>query len=583
MPLLLVLLIPTSFASSPETARGWNPGGPLDHVGHRAITDRVLHGHPSVQVLGGRRYGTMDDATCPLLSQFTCRIIPASGDTDAWDGLNTGATYHHISFLIGAAGYYAFLARSALKWDWNCWCWVPDYEARASYLGRLAHYLEDASQPLHTEPLASAISDALPFHGSCDAPWSVHRAFECDADHNFDASLSDFDGKGTTRNFDAADVAPIWYSYGAIEMATRLGGLTGPFGPSIRDMYHKNDWAGLRACAQTFISWGASGVKGVFKYNIGTLVTQDEALRMLRAMYRWGNALSGQNVTESRQLYNDTNNSYYTRTEPLVAGVASSIVNPYNTGTGTVQHPQLQPLILILDHPYIEPDQPVTVGTIVMNWGDSAPPADVELRIDGTLMGTGQVLTGRVNASSIGWSWTPPEGSHTIQITVDPRGLIDERGTLANGTAVANKGDNVITQQVFIDATPPQISIITPQPISYSADQSLTLNFSAVDTLSGVGGLYGYLDNNQTQRVVSGLPLQLSELGPGVHTLTVIATDTNNNTATSTLSFTVLAALPTLTPPVTLAVILAVSVVVELTRRIGSRRVPSRSGVRVYS
>ncbi len=93
------------------------------------------------------------------------------------------------------------------------------------------------------------------------------------------------------------------------------------------------------------------------------------------------------------------------------------------------------------------------------------------------------------------------------------------------------------TQTIQIDKTPPVVSIITPQNENYSNSQSLTVDFSAADSVSGIATSTGSLNNNI---VVNGQTIDLKTLPLGQNTLNVSTTDNAGNVATSSASFNLL-------------------------------------------
>ena len=99
------------------------------------------------------------------------------------------------------------------------------------------------------------------------------------------------------------------------------------------------------------------------------------------------------------------------------------------------------------------------------------------------------------------------------------------------------------------DVTPPTITINEPMAIDYLISETITLDFTAVDTESGVASISATL-NGLT--VESGESIELYTLGVGSHTLTVTAVDNAGNSATETVEFNVIATIGSLQDLVTI-------------------------------
>jgi hypothetical protein len=94
------------------------------------------------------------------------------------------------------------------------------------------------------------------------------------------------------------------------------------------------------------------------------------------------------------------------------------------------------------------------------------------------------------------------------------------------------------THVIKIDSTAPEITIIEPQPAGYLHSDFLTLDFGADDAISGVESVVADLDG---EPVVDDQVIDLFTLALGDHTLTVTATDYAGNSATASVTFTVIA------------------------------------------
>jgi len=90
------------------------------------------------------------------------------------------------------------------------------------------------------------------------------------------------------------------------------------------------------------------------------------------------------------------------------------------------------------------------------------------------------------------------------------------------------------TQEIKIDKTIPSITISSPEAKDYLQSGSLTLNFGATDTISGIDSITSSLDS---LTVNNGGVIDLSTLTMGQHTLTVNAIDKAGNTATKSVIF----------------------------------------------
>ena len=113
-------------------------------------------------------------------------------------------------------------------------------------------------------------------------------------------------------------------------------------------------------------------------------------------------------------------------------------------------------------------------------------------------------------------------------------------GQSVTGTATDKAGNSASTTvgDINIDKTPPIITINSPQAKNYLTSESLTIDFSVTDALSGVASSTTTLDDKP---VASGDIISLAALA-GNHTLTVSAQDEAGNNNTTSVSFTVVMA-----------------------------------------
>ncbi|HEX7464795.1 MAG TPA: hypothetical protein VF382_07895, partial [Actinomycetota bacterium] len=103
-------------------------------------------------------------------------------------------------------------------------------------------------------------------------------------------------------------------------------------------------------------------------------------------------------------------------------------------------------------------------------------------------------------------------------------------------TAQGTVSPKIEGRLLFGDADAPVITIAEPTASTYQHSELVTLDFSAVDAVSGVGALEASLDGKP---VTNGQTVDLHTLALGNHTLVVTATDWYGNSATQSVDFTV--------------------------------------------
>jgi len=131
--------------------------------------------------------------------------------------------------------------------------------------------------------------------------------------------------------------------------------------------------------------------------------------------------------------------------------------------------------------------------------------------------------------------------SCTSPITVSAEGA----NQTVKGTATDVAGNSATTTRVIsLDKTAPSLTVPALAP-SYALNASLTLIFSASDSLSGLASMNATLNGNP---VTSGNNITLSH--PGTNTFTLTATDAAGNTATQTATFSVLYNFSGFMPPI---------------------------------
>jgi len=126
--------------------------------------------------------------------------------------------------------------------------------------------------------------------------------------------------------------------------------------------------------------------------------------------------------------------------------------------------------------------------------------------------------------------------------------LIDSKWVVQPGpknfiTHTTEDGFFTTIVEPYEDTTPPTITINEPQVQEYLHSESIDLDFSAVDLESGMASISAILDE---AIVISGQTIDLYTLSLGHHTLTVTAVDNAGNTATKSVTFTVIATIDSL-------------------------------------
>jgi len=120
---------------------------------------------------------------------------------------------------------------------------------------------------------------------------------------------------------------------------------------------------------------------------------------------------------------------------------------------------------------------------------------------------------------------------------VTPDVIVSAEGVnhTVTGVAVDKAGNSasVTLSGINIDFTAPVVTINSPEQRDYLARDSLTLDFSATDGLSGVLVLTAQLDGTE---VVSGQVVELSGVG-GSHSLIVSAVDVAGNLGSKSINF----------------------------------------------
>ncbi len=148
------------------------------------------------------------------------------------------------------------------------------------------------------------------------------------------------------------------------------------------------------------------------------------------------------------------------------------------------------------------------------------------------------LASGPVPAAESGWTSIPLGG--TFQIGGVPDGLYKVQVRSADPCHTFTTGDALPagtpeTSEVFLDTTPPTITISSPADGAlFDTDDFANINWSATDSGSGVKSTSGQFDGAAT---TNGAQLDMFYLYPGAHTVKVSATDNVGNSSTKTNTF----------------------------------------------
>jgi beta propeller repeat protein len=137
------------------------------------------------------------------------------------------------------------------------------------------------------------------------------------------------------------------------------------------------------------------------------------------------------------------------------------------------------------------------------------------------------------------WLWHLPTDS-VFQVNVNPSS--SQFLTDIDGNRIVYTDDRKGQLDIYMftfnyDSTPPSITINSPTPRDYRSSETMTIDYTATDSQSGIKTTTATLD---TTPVSNGQTIDLSTLGPGTHTLTVTATDNAGLTATQQVSFNII-------------------------------------------
>jgi hypothetical protein len=158
-------------------------------------------------------------------------------------------------------------------------------------------------------------------------------------------------------------------------------------------------------------------------------------------------------------------------------------------------------------------------------------------------------MTERYGVCSILFELTSYDADFS-QGTLDPVAFQGYQQTLDELEALAAETDAVFmtlgqyaASLMITDEQAPEITINIPAAIEYEHHETLTLDFSATDDLSGVYAIEATLDG---ESVNSGDQINLLDLGLGEHVLSVRAEDTAGNASEQSVTFTVVATIDSL-------------------------------------
>jgi hypothetical protein len=121
------------------------------------------------------------------------------------------------------------------------------------------------------------------------------------------------------------------------------------------------------------------------------------------------------------------------------------------------------------------------------------------------------------------------DGTYQVQLrTADPCHTFDPSDTLEAGAPV--------TRSVFLDTTPPEITITKPAPegVRFDSDDFSAIEFTVTDAGSGVDTVSAFFDGAPATH---GQVLDMFLLAPGAHAVKVAAADNLGNATDSTRTF----------------------------------------------
>lgn len=152
-----------------------------------------------------------------------------------------------------------------------------------------------------------------------------------------------------------------------------------------------------------------------------------------------------------------------------------------------------------------------------------------------TLDGSGSTDDGQIQPLTYTWTWTGGSATGVSPVVTLPLGTTTVTLSVYDGEF----SDTDTVEIQVVDTTPPEITVVAPDPYGLYADGDLVLDFSATDLVDGEilpPFLWGELidaDGFSGSVVPGDVP------GAGIYTLTVTAEDQAGNLAAETVMFVV--------------------------------------------
>ena len=230
----------------------------------------------------------------------------------------------------------------------------------------------------------------------------------------------------------------------------------------------------------------------------------------------------------------DSNLKFLVETSGLDAGsshilLARALDHAGNVGTTTlaiqIAQDSLAPTASIVNNDAVRRGNPLPVTVKAQ---DDGRVAHVNLFIDSA---TDPAATGMVEPFQF-----------SVQTTSLPPGIHSLRAVVADGAG--NTVEASSSFQVTSDATPPHITLVSPQGTRFRIGQPIAFVATATDDVA-VESIAYRLDAEGMPRTtgVGGFTLDSTAAGLGQHTVTVVATDSSGNAATLAVPFEII------TPP----------------------------------
>ena len=371
--------------------------------------------------------------------------------SDGWDPIP------HASPRCAKKADYWILKMKNLAWKMKKWkhIWpcidikypAPDYKARARFIGHGSHYIEDASQPLHTVPcLIHPLQE-------CHLAYEAYVDREWDSEFKSTANSAGIYWSLTPSSAVALIVARVvGYASEMLEIIHR--NLDGVFQPSGSDKKR------IDSITRSCIRWGSRYLKGVYRYSAGCgIMPPDMIPGYLDVIKTFPNVLNGENVTVMHQV-EFPNGTVIDMPITVFEGNLTTYVNPWVFNDGTAEeHTELQPMVISIDPVDFEPGDTVTIRAVILNWGAAVQDAEIELLVDDGSMGSQSIDIDRFSGElTSGWTTTLGEGEHTLKIVADPSNIIDEK--CGNATDfLYNEENNIIEFRIGVSPIPDEYPV----------------------------------------------------------------------------------------------------------------------------